>query len=127
MIEFVIQTMQAQACHWIMGAFCTSPTGVVETLVGFPPIHLHICKLVERSHVCLQTLARRHSAQLLIWGDHLMSMVNLTLREKTLIHSSITEAWANNSHMDGIKLLVSGRMDGMGYNLMLIPMTFSAT
>ena len=90
-----LRTMQAHACQWITGAFCTSPSGVVKTLAGIHPIHLHIHKLVERSHVRLRTLARSHSAQLLIWGDHPMSMANLSLREKTLICSPVTEAWAN--------------------------------
>ena len=57
-----LETMQAHTCHWITGAFCTFPSGAVETLADIPPIHLHICKLVERSHVCLCTLARSHSA-----------------------------------------------------------------
>ena len=77
------------------GGFHTSPSVAVETLAGIPPIHLHICKLVERSLVQLHILARSHSVQLLIWGDHPMSMANLFLREKTLIRSPVTEAWAN--------------------------------
>ena len=90
-----LRTMQARACRWITGAFRISPSGVVETLAGIPPIHLHIRKLVERSHVRLRTLARSHSAQLLVWGDHPMSMANLSPREKTHIRSPVTEAWAN--------------------------------
>ena len=78
-----------------MGAFCIFSSSVVETLAGIPSIHLHICKLMERSHVYLRTLVKSHSAQLLIWGDHPMSMMNLTQREKTLICFSVTEAWAN--------------------------------
>ena len=53
----VLRTMQARTCHWITGAFHTSPLGAVETLVGIPPIHLHICKLVERSQEPLCTAA----------------------------------------------------------------------
>ena len=90
-----LKAMQARACRWITRAFRTSPSGAVETLAGIPPIHLHIHKLVERSHVRLRTLARSHSAQLLVWGDHPMSMANLSPREKTLICSPITKAWAN--------------------------------
>ena len=90
-----LRSMQARACRWITGAFRTSPSGAVETLAGIPPIHLHIRKLVERSHVRLRTLARSHSAQLLVWGDHPMSMANLSPREKTLIRSPVTKAWAN--------------------------------
>ena len=90
-----LKSMQARACCWITGAFRTSPSGAVETLVGIPPSHLHIRKLMERSHVRLCTLARSHSAQLLIWGDHPMSMAKLSMREKSLIRSPVTEAWAN--------------------------------
>ena len=90
-----LKAMQARTCHWITGAFRTSPSGAVKTLAGIPSIHLHIRKLVERRYVCLHILARSHSAQLLIWGDHLMSMANLSLREKTLICSPVTKAWAN--------------------------------
>ena len=32
-----------------------------------------------------------------------------------------------NGHGDGIKLLASGRMNGVGYNLMMISTTFSTT
>ena len=88
-------TMQVSTCHWITGAFRTSPLGAVKTLAGISPIHLHIHKLVKRSHVCLWTLVRSHLAQLLIWGNHPISMANLTLRKKTLIHSPVTEAWTN--------------------------------
>ena len=37
------------------------------------------------------------------------------------------DACWENGHGDWIKLLASGRMDGVGYNPMLIPTTFSAT
>ena len=70
---------------------------MVETLVGIPHIHLHICKLVERSHVHFHTLARSHSVQLLIWGDYPMSMAKFTMREKTLICSSVIKVWANQN------------------------------
>jgi hypothetical protein len=43
--------MQRRACLWITGTFKTSPVGAAETLAGVPPIHLHVKKLVEWSHV----------------------------------------------------------------------------
>jgi hypothetical protein len=46
-----LQKMQRRACLWITGAFKTSPMGAAETLTGVPPIHLHVKKLVEWSHV----------------------------------------------------------------------------
>ena len=39
--------MQRCAAIWILSAFKTSPTGVVETLTGLTLIHLHIQKLVQ--------------------------------------------------------------------------------
>jgi hypothetical protein len=44
-----LQKMQRRACLWITGAFKTSPMGAAETLMGVPPIHLHVKKLVERT------------------------------------------------------------------------------
>src|SRR4029077_436373 len=36
-----------------------------------------------------------HTARLLIWGDHPMSMARLSYQEQTKIRSPISEAWAN--------------------------------
>ena len=44
--------MQCKAALWILGAFCTSPTGGIEALAGLIPIHLHLKKLVKQS--CLR-------------------------------------------------------------------------
>jgi hypothetical protein len=46
-----LRVMQRRVCLWITGSFKTSPRGAAETLAGIPPIHLHVQKLVERSHV----------------------------------------------------------------------------
>ena len=124
--------MQACTCHWIIGAFHTSPLGVVKTLAGIPPIHLYICKPVERSNVCLWILARSHSAQLLVWGDHSMSMANLTLRKKILSCSPITETWANqdlctddgepyNEFSTPGDQIVDWHPDCIVYNITLLP------
>src|SRR4029077_12887106 len=90
-----LKSMQAAAARWITGAFRTSPSGAVETIAGLPPIHFHIRKLVERSHTCIRTLAESHTARLLIWGDHPMSMARLSHQEQARICSPISEAWAN--------------------------------
>jgi hypothetical protein len=62
--------MQRHACLWITGTFKTSPMGAAETLAGVPPIHLHVKKLVERSHVCTRTLQASHAFHRLVDGDH---------------------------------------------------------
>jgi len=43
----LLAAMQRKAALWILGAFCTSPTGGIEALVGLIPIHLHLKKLVK--------------------------------------------------------------------------------
>src|SRR6202023_3589813 len=91
-----LKIMQAKAARWITGSFCTAPNGAVETIAGLPPIHLHIRKLVERSHVQVRTLARSHSVCMLIDGDHPMSMSELSIGERAKVRSPITEAWANS-------------------------------
>jgi hypothetical protein len=52
--------MQRCACLWITSAVKTSPVGAAETLVGVPPIHLHVKKLVEQSHVHTHMLQATH-------------------------------------------------------------------
>jgi len=37
--------MQYKAALWIVGAFCTSPTGRIETLAGLIPVYLYLKKL----------------------------------------------------------------------------------
>src|SRR4029077_14672551 len=86
---------QAVVARWITGAFCTSPSGAVETLAGLPPIHFHIQQLVERSHTRFRTLARSHATRLLVEGDHPSSMARLSYTEQTKVRSPISEAWAN--------------------------------
>jgi hypothetical protein len=56
-----LRVMQRRACLWITGSFKTSPRGAAETLTGIPPIHLHVQKLVERSHVRTRSLQATHA------------------------------------------------------------------
>ena len=49
----LLVAMQRKAALWILGVFCTSPTGRIEALAGLIPIQLHLKKLVKR--FCLQT------------------------------------------------------------------------
>jgi hypothetical protein len=76
--------MQRRACLWITGAFKTSPIGAAETLTGVPPIHLHVKKLVEWSHICTRTLQASHAFQRLVEGQ-----IQGDLK------SPITQAWLN--------------------------------
>jgi hypothetical protein len=90
-----LRKMQRCACLWITGTFITSPMGAAETLVGVPPIHLHVKKLVEQSHVRTCVLQASHAFHRLVDRDHKFSFETL----KGQIHgdhkSPITEAWLN--------------------------------
>ena len=43
----LLAAIQCKAAFWILGAFCTSPTGGLEALAGLIPIQLHLKKLVK--------------------------------------------------------------------------------
>jgi hypothetical protein len=90
-----LQKMQRCTCLWITGAFNTSPMGAAETLAGVPPIHLHVKKLVERSHVCTRTLQASHAFRRLVDGDHKFSVETLKGQIRGDLKSPITEAWLN--------------------------------
>jgi hypothetical protein len=75
-----LHKMQRCTCFWITGAFKTSPVGAAEILVGMPPIHPHVKKLVEQSHVHTHVLQASHTFHRLVNGD---------------LRSPITEAWSN--------------------------------
>ena len=57
---FLLATMQCKAALCILGAFCTSPTGGIEALVGLIPIHLHLKKLVKQFYLRAATLPFQH-------------------------------------------------------------------
>jgi hypothetical protein len=90
-----LQKMQRRACLWITSAFKTSPMGVAETLVGVPPIHLHVKKLVEWSHVHSRTLQASHAFHRLVDRDHKFSVETLKGQIRGDLKSPITEAWSN--------------------------------
>lgn len=58
--------MQRRAALWITGAFWTSPSGRVESLMGLIPIHLHLQKLVTWALYRVPTLSTTHPIQSLI-------------------------------------------------------------
>ena len=67
--------MQRRAAIWILGAFKTSPTGVIETLARLTPIHLHIWKLVQQSYSQYSTLANQHANRMIV-DDDLLHVVS---------------------------------------------------
>jgi hypothetical protein len=90
-----LRKMQRRACLWITGAFKISPMGAAETLVGVPPIHLHVKKLVEQSHVRTRALQASHAFRRLVDGDHKFSVETLKGHIWGDLKSPITEAWLN--------------------------------
>ena len=66
----LLAAMQRKAALWILGAFCTSPTGRIEALAGLIPIHLHLKKLVKRSCLKAATLPSQHVLMSLLSAKH---------------------------------------------------------
>jgi len=56
----LLATIQCKTALWILGAFCTSPTGRIKTLAGLIPIYLHLKKLAKRSCLRAVTLPSQH-------------------------------------------------------------------
>jgi hypothetical protein len=69
--------------------------GAAETLAGVPPIHLHVKKLVEWSHVCTHALQASHAFRRLVDGDHKFSVENFKGQIRGDLKSPITETWLN--------------------------------
>jgi hypothetical protein len=89
-----LHKMQRHACFWITSAFKTSPIGAAETLMGVSPIHLHVKKLVEWSHVCTCTLQASHAFCRLVNRDHKFSVKTLKGQIHGDLKSPVTEAWS---------------------------------
>jgi hypothetical protein len=87
--------MQRHACLWITGTFKTSPIGAAKKLAGVPLIHLHVKKLVERSHVHTRMLQASHTFCRLVDRDHKFSIETLKSQICGDLKSPITEAWLN--------------------------------
>jgi hypothetical protein len=90
-----LRKMQRHTCLWITGAFKTSPMGAAETLAGMPPIHLHVKKLVGRSHICTRMLQASQAFHRLVDRDHKFSVETLKGQIQGDLKSLITEAWLN--------------------------------
>jgi hypothetical protein len=92
---YSLHKMQRQVCLWITSAFKTSPIGAAKTLAGMPPIHLHVKKLVEQSHIHTHMLQATHTFCHLIDGDHNFSVKTLKGQIHGDLKSPITKAWLN--------------------------------
>jgi hypothetical protein len=90
-----LHKMQRHICLWITGAFKTSPMGGAETLAGMPPIHLHVKKLVEQSHIHTHALQASHTFRRLVDRDHKFSIKTLKGQIRGDLKSPITKAWLN--------------------------------
>ena len=66
----LLAAMQCKAALWILGVFCTSPTGGIEALADLIPIHLHFKKLVKRSYLRAVTLPSQHILMSLLSAKH---------------------------------------------------------
>jgi hypothetical protein len=69
--------------------------GAAETFAGVPPIHLHVKKLVEWSHVHIRALQASHAFCRLVDRDHKFSVETLKGRIQGDLKSPVTEAWLN--------------------------------
>ena len=95
--------MQRRAAIWILGAFKTSPTGAIETLARLTPIHLHIRKLVLRSHSRYSTLADQHANRMIV-DDDFMWYHPSKLKK---LSSPLVDMWTNRENV-GVNNLYSG-------------------
>jgi hypothetical protein len=80
--------MQRHACLWIT-------IRAAKTLVGIPPIHLHIKKLVEWCHVHTCALQASHAFHRLVDRDHKFSVKTLKGQIWGDLKSPVAEAWLN--------------------------------
>ena len=55
-----LRKMQRIAAIWILGAFHTSPTTIIEAIIGLIPIHLHLQKLSSKFQLRIQSLLMNH-------------------------------------------------------------------
>ena len=66
----LLAAMQCKAALWILGTFCTSPTGRIKALADPIPIYLHLKKLVKRSCLRATTLPSQYALMSLLSAKH---------------------------------------------------------
>jgi hypothetical protein len=91
--------MQQQAALWITGAFRTSPTGGIETLVGLMPISKTLSKLAVGSVTRVVSLSDTHPVRSLMSKHHLkraiphaLSISLMTPAVKAKVQGSLMQA-----------------------------------
>jgi len=94
--------MQRKAALWILGAFCTSPTGEIVVLAGLIPIHLHLKKLAKRSCLRAAMLPSQHALLSLLSArnskgahPHLQSLAFLTDAQSARLRSPLLDTEAS--------------------------------
>jgi hypothetical protein len=93
-----LSKMQQKAALWIIGAFSMSPTGGCEAIAGLIPIHLHICRLADRSSFRANTLSASHPfrtflgpERFMVAEPHARSIYHMTEIMQTKVKSSLME------------------------------------
>ena len=98
--------MQWRAAIQITGAFQTSPTSGIETIVGLISIHLHLQKISSRHQLRTASLPSNHAINLLLESrhskkslPHCLSLEKMTTKQWLKIKSSILDT---NNCLNGI-------------------------
>ena len=105
--------MQRHAAIWILGAFKTSPTGAVKMLAGLTPIHLHIWKLVQRSHSRYSTLVDQHANRMVV-DDDFMWYHPSKLKK---LSSPLIDMWTNRENI-GVNIYPYNEFNALGSYLL---------
>jgi len=67
---YELRKMQCRAALWITRAFRTSPLEGIKAIAGLIPIHLHLCKLNGRHHLCYASIPPSHAINSLLDTAH---------------------------------------------------------
>jgi len=110
--------IQRQVAVWILGAFKSTPIGVVESLASLIPIHLHIRKLVYCNHVCMHTLADSHITRLMAATRNEADFLSVyhPSRLCNKCKSPLVDMWANENLVD-VFVLPYNKYNVPGYHL----------
>jgi len=98
--------MQQRATIWILGAFCTSSSFSIKTIVDLIPIYLHLQKLSGRFQLRMQKLPQNHIIKSFLESRYInnsntyqLSLEMLTPRQQLLIKDPIVDA---NNKLNGV-------------------------
>ena len=105
--------MQRCTAIWILGAFKTSPTGVVEMLARLTLIHLHIRKLVQRSYSWYSTLADQHANRMIV-DDDFMWYHPSKLKKLSF---PLVDMWTNRENV-GVNIYPYNNFNALGSHLL---------